>query len=193
MNSSRAAAPKTPSKRNSSSKISHVLRVAHNLGDETHQDNEDDDDITPQLPEHGNIYLGDRDAAADRCLLDQYKITHLLNLAGQEELFAREIQYWSISVEDEPSADISKHFDICREYINYATKRGNVLVYCVAGISRSPCVVMAYLMQQFCGFSLQDATNFVERKRGVSCPNPGFAEQLRTFEKKLKQDRVEFR
>ncbi|CAG8769285.1 16571_t:CDS:2, partial [Cetraspora pellucida] len=63
----------------------------------------------------------------------------------------------------------------------------SVLVHCEMGISRSPTVVIAYIMRSQ-KKSLKDALAFVKEKRSVTRPNTGFYEQLKKFESGLLVD-----
>lgn len=59
------------------------------------------------------------------------------------------------------------------------------LVHCAAGISRSPMVVLGYLMKHG-GLSLEQAYDHVGRERPKINPNYFFREGLKEFEKTLK-------
>ncbi|TPP58912.1 Dual specificity protein phosphatase 10 [Fasciola gigantica] len=65
----------------------------------------------------------------------------------------------------------------------------SVLVHCQAGISRSPALVIAYLMAHS-GLSLRDAYRWVKSKRSVISPNFAFLGQLCDFEADLISGRV---
>ncbi|KAK4173287.1 protein-tyrosine phosphatase-like protein [Triangularia setosa] len=57
-----------------------------------------------------------------------------------------------------------------------------VLVHCDEGVSRSPAIVIAYLMRRNEG-SLRGAMKEVKRRRGCVKPNRNFVEQLKVWEK----------
>ncbi|KAG2490222.1 hypothetical protein HYH03_011347 [Edaphochlamys debaryana] len=61
-----------------------------------------------------------------------------------------------------------------------APGRARVLVHCQAGVSRSPTVVIGWLMHSR-GLSADDATALVRRRRPCADPNEGFAAQLVLF------------
>lgn len=54
----------------------------------------------------------------------------------------------------------------------------------LAGISRSPTIIVAYLMSK-AKMALGDAFDLVKQKRPIIGPNPGFVEQLEEFERQL--------
>jgi dual specificity MAP kinase phosphatase len=67
------------------------------------------------------------------------------------------------------------------------SKEVSVLVHCLAGVSRSVTIVLAYLMYSR-GLSLNDAFTFVRARKPDVSPNFHFMEQLHTFERQLKND-----
>jgi len=58
---------------------------------------------------------------------------------------------------------------------------GKVLVYCSDGMSRSPALVTAYLMETY-GIDFKTALSQVQEKRFCVQPNDGFEQQLIEFE-----------
>lgn len=60
-----------------------------------------------------------------------------------------------------------------------------VLVHCLAGVSRSVTITVAYLMHK-CSLSLNDAFNLVRSRKSNIAPNFHFMEQLHSFEQELK-------
>uniref|UniRef100_A0A8C8RKK6 Dual specificity phosphatase 7 n=1 Tax=Pelusios castaneus TaxID=367368 RepID=A0A8C8RKK6_9SAUR len=77
--------------------------------------------------------------------------------------------------------------DGCKAYYlkdEARTKKCGILVHCLAGISRSVTVTVAYLMQKM-NLSLNDAYDFVKRKKSNISPNFNFMGQLLDFERTL--------
>lgn len=91
--------------------------------------------------------------------------------------------YYTILIEDDKTEDILKHLDDATEFI-YMHK-GEVLVHCAAGISRSATVCIAYLMR-YQGYTLKEALELCQKARPIVEPNEGFMEQLKLFERKIK-------
>lgn len=59
-------------------------------------------------------------------------------------------------IEDVPHEDMVSIFNKSHEYITENRKKTNVLVHCIVGASRSPTVVLSYLMKKW-GMTLEDA------------------------------------
>jgi protein-tyrosine phosphatase len=89
---------------------------------------------------------------------------------------------YSIDIRDKESVDLRPHLEAACVYIERALARGEgVLVHCQQGVSRSPSIVIAYLIRNH-GMSYESALAFVRRKRACVKPNPGFARALVEWE-----------
>lgn len=129
------------------------------------------------------LLLGSQDAAHDLELLRKHKVTHILNVAyGVENAFLSEFTYKTISILDVPETNILSYFPECFEFIEQAKlKDGVVLVHCNAGVSRAAAIVIGFLMSSE-EIEFTSAFSLVKDARPSICPNPGFIEQLRTFQ-----------
>lgn len=91
-----------------------------------------------------------------------------------------------IPVNDVPSANLESYFDYVADLIESNSMRGRrTLVHCVAGISRSASLCIAYLMK-YHRMSLRSAHDHVRSRRPVIRPNTGFWEQLIEYEYSLR-------
>lgn len=63
------------------------------------------------------------------------------------------------------------------------TQENRVLVHCLAGMSRSATIVIAYLLATT-PMTTEEATEFVRSKRRVIRPNYGFTKQLKQYERR---------
>jgi len=65
------------------------------------------------------------------------------------------------------------------EFIKKNRRRGRVLVHCMAGVSRSSSLVIAYLMS--IGHSLESAKQLVKSKRSCVNPYDGFITEIKQY------------
>ncbi|CAH8671917.1 unnamed protein product [Schistosoma rodhaini] len=94
-----------------------------------------------------------------------------------------------VPVEDIESANLRAHFDRVSDRIAAENRRGGkTLIHCMAGVSRSSTLILAYLMRHT-NMSLADAYQHVRSIRPCIQPNPGFWRQLLEYEEKLRGSR----
>ena len=87
----------------------------------------------------------------------------------------------SIDVDDDFRTNIICHFKECILFIEGKDK---IFVHCAAGMSRSPTIVIAYIMWKR-KLRLNEAIKFVKEKRSIISPNDNFMNQLKIFEELL--------
>jgi protein-tyrosine phosphatase len=138
-----------------------------------------------------NLWLGE--LLSERELIEN-NFTHVLSIYDKQPDFIDSphfITKW-INIKDNGSENISDYFEECSEFIhNVLQSGGKIYVHCQFGFSRSPAIVIAYIMRYgICldeprNFSFYDALEFVSAKRPVICPNFGFNISLQKYEKEL--------
>ncbi|KAJ7915036.1 protein-tyrosine phosphatase-like protein [Mycena leptocephala] len=158
---------------------------------------------SPPLPRRGHpqmsgaLYLGSLSAVNDHPLLKAHGITHLVQAleapwappARKEDGFVA----YSIDIRDKESVDLRPHLEAACVYIERALRRGEgVLVHCQQGVSRSPSIVIAYLIRNH-AMSYDAALAFVKRKRACAKPNPGFARALVEWEQSWRRPQAQRR
>jgi protein-tyrosine phosphatase len=126
------------------------------------------------------IYLGDIESAFNKKKLKSLGIKKVLTVmsAFGNHYNEHEFVHKSIEVDDAYDENIIKYFKECLLFMDGYDK---VFVHCAAGMSRSATIVIAYLMWKQ-KMSLNDAFNFVKKKRPVISPNLNFMRQLQTFQ-----------
>lgn len=95
-------------------------------------------------------------------------------------------KYLSFTINDNSANEnLAKYFDEAFNFIESARMGDSgVFVHCNAGLSRSPSIVIAYLMRKY-GLSFEQAFDFVKAKRPCVNPRELFVEQLKAYEKTL--------
>lgn len=102
--------------------------------------------------------------------------------------------YLCVMASDTPDQNLSQYFSVCNDFIHAARLReGNVLIHCLAGMSRSVTVAVAYIMTAT-HLNWKEALKVVRAGRAVANPNTGFQTQLQEFEQfKLPEERRRLR
>jgi dual specificity MAP kinase phosphatase len=148
------------------------------------------------------LFLGNKWDACDEAFLRSNRIGFILNISrdvGTKVTLpqSHQIEIKHIYVRDDPEQDILCHFADAFHFINRSKHAyhnqlsiasecayPNILVHCVHGISRSPTIVIAYLMREE-DRTLCTALEYVRSKRGIISPNLGFLWQLTEYEQWL--------
>lgn len=129
------------------------------------------------------LYLGDMFDANSHAFIHENGIHCIICVAENLKIIVPndKIKVYQYHLQDDYSCNISIFFD---EIIEIIKREGTVLVNCVAGISRSSTIVIAYLMK-YCFLTLKEAFLYVRSKRDQICPNKRFMECLLEYESKL--------
>ncbi|ORY39068.1 phosphatases II [Rhizoclosmatium globosum] len=134
-----------------------------------------------------NLYLGPYACARDRALLASTGITHLLAVADANEAKFMKVHdglvYQHIKVTDSLSENLIPYFPIAKHFLDavLSNPANKVLVYCNNGMSRSPCFVVAYLMEAL-KWDFTTAFGYVQNRRFCISPNDNFKMQLREYQ-----------
>ena len=135
----------------------------------------------------GGLYLGNISAAEDVSNLRKLKIKAVLTVASYTYLSYNKSEipnHRIIPADDYESFDLSVYFTDGIDYLEKNLDSSNVLCHCLAGVSRSATLVIAYLMKKN-KWKFAKALEFVRDKRRIVHPNQGFVRQLLAFEKQL--------
>eukprot|EP01006_Ploeotia_vitrea_P056424 TRINITY_DN68099_c2_g2_i2.p1 TRINITY_DN68099_c2_g2~~TRINITY_DN68099_c2_g2_i2.p1 ORF type:complete len:202 (-),score=2.30 TRINITY_DN68099_c2_g2_i2:1287-1892(-) len=134
------------------------------------------------------LWIGDAAAAANATKLQQHNISHVLNVSREpNSSLGSGVETLQIPICDKIAEPISESFPAVIDFIRKAKESGgSVLVHCKGGVSRSPTVVMAYLMNQY-GMSYKKTMDFVMNKRPRVYPNLGFDLALMQYSEQMQQ------
>nr|XP_012303061.1 dual specificity protein phosphatase 16 [Aotus nancymaae] len=135
-----------------------------------------------------NLYLGCQRDVLNKELMQQNGIGYVLNASNTcpKPDFIPESHFLRVPVNDSFCEKILPWLDESVDFIEKAkASNGCVLVHCLAGISRSATIAIAYIMKRM-DMSLDEAYRFVKEKRPTISPNFNFLGQLLDYEKKIK-------
>ncbi|NXR34128.1 DUS16 phosphatase, partial [Zosterops hypoxanthus] len=135
-----------------------------------------------------HLYLGCQRDVLNKELMQQNNIGYVLNASNTcpKPDFIPESHFLRVPVNDSFCEKILPWLDKSVDFIEKAkASNGRVLVHCLAGISRSATIAIAYIMKRM-DMSLDEAYRFVKEKRPTISPNFNFLGQLLDFEKKIK-------
>lgn len=133
------------------------------------------------------LFLGSKVDSENLELLSKIGVRYILNVTPNIPncLENNGFRYMQIPISDHWSQNLAAFFPQAIEFIDNArNQKCGVLVHCLAGVSRSVTVTVAYLMQKLC-LSLNDAYDFVKKRKSNISPNFNFMGQLLDFEQQL--------
>ena len=133
----------------------------------------------------GGLFIGNYQTIEDSNYLKNNKITHILSLTTYfpktDNIKNLKIKHLHIKAEDSENFDLFPFFEKCSFFIDENLKKGNVLVHCLGGVSRSVSIVIAYFIR-FRNIGFDQGLKFIKEKRPFVDPNDGFVKQLRKYE-----------
>ncbi|KAL2093707.1 hypothetical protein ACEWY4_011019 [Coilia grayii] len=135
-----------------------------------------------------HLYLGSQKDVLNKELMAQHGVTYVLNASNTcpKPEFIQESHFMRIPVNDNYCEKLLPWLDKTNAFIDKAkVSNCRVIVHCLAGISRSATIAIAYIMKTM-GLSSDDAYRFVKDKRPSISPNFNFLGQLLEFEKGLR-------
>ncbi|XP_050435869.1 dual specificity protein phosphatase Mpk3 [Adelges cooleyi] len=141
-----------------------------------------------------DLFLGNATNSEDLEWLKKHRIEYILNVTSDlPNTFEEQgsIKYMQIPISDHIGQNLAGFFPQAIEFIdNGRAQKKGVLVHCLAGISRSVTVMLAYLMAHR-QLSLNEAYNMVLKRKANIDPNFHFMQQLHSFEKQLLDARTQ--
>ncbi|XP_056152535.1 dual specificity protein phosphatase 3 [Lampris incognitus] len=146
------------------------------------------------------VYVGNAFVAQNVMRLQKLGVTHILNAAegnsfmhvntNAEFYSGTGITYHGIPANDTEQFNLSAYFEEGADFIDKALAhnngKGKVYVHCREGYSRSPTMVVAYLMLRH-RMDARVAVATVRHKREIG-PNDGFLRQLCQLSEKLAKE-----
>ena len=139
------------------------------------------------------LYLGSKYAAqVSKPFVKQLNMRFIVNCAAKEcdSPFADFVEYLKLPLEDDLTQEIS--LEVFMDTANFIhnklqesrRNKSSVLVHCVAGRSRSVCIMMAYLIIHL-KWSLAECEAFMKIHRPIAIPNSNFRKLLQQLEQQV--------
>ncbi|XP_067123498.1 dual specificity protein phosphatase 16-like [Centruroides vittatus] len=138
------------------------------------------------------LYLGSQNEALNKEILQNHNITYELNVSTTcpKPDFIQDAHFMRIPVNDNYSEKLLPYFPLAFQFLDKVRESsGSVLVHCLAGISRSPTIAIAYVMHHL-HLNSDDAYRYVKAKRPTISPNFNFLGQLLEYEKQLCREKI---
>jgi len=136
------------------------------------------------------LFIGSESNAKNLEELSSEHIRYIVNVTSHVPLYhSSQFHYYHIPADDTQKQNLLDYFDQAYTFISHAIEnKEKVLVHCVAGISRSPAIVISFLMR-YAHMNMNDAYELVKTKRSIVSPNLNFMGQLLQYEKKLNEQK----
>ncbi|XP_050430340.1 dual specificity protein phosphatase 22-B-like isoform X2 [Adelges cooleyi] len=128
------------------------------------------------------LYIGSLRDSKDLTQLEKNQITHIISILDvPREIYQNKI-YLCIEAIDSPEQNLMQYFSSCNDFIHKARLNDqNVLIHCLAGMSRSVTIAIAYVMS-VTSIKLKYTMRLIKMCRPIASPNKGFSKQLKYFE-----------
>nr|XP_056718363.1 dual specificity protein phosphatase 22-A-like [Euleptes europaea] len=131
------------------------------------------------------LYLGNIRDSEDKENLAKHGITHILSVHNNTKPGLEDMTYLCISASDSSNQNLMQHFKECIKFVHECRLRGgSCLIHCLAGVSRSTTLLVAYLMT-VTNFGWEECLAAIKTIRSYVSPNFGFQQQLQDYEKTL--------
>ena len=129
-----------------------------------------------------NIYLGDVLAAENEDYLKKFNISLVINCAIDYISDYKDLKALELKLYDFEDEELFPKFEYAYKIIKQY-KKTNILIHCMAGVSRSASLVIFYIMKEK-RWNYDKSFEYVQKIRTSIGPNTSFINQLREYYKK---------
>ncbi|XP_066438891.1 dual specificity protein phosphatase 22-A-like isoform X2 [Eleutherodactylus coqui] len=128
------------------------------------------------------LYLGNIRDAEDGESLSKHGITHIVSVHSNAKALLPGMSYLCIAASDSERQNLIQYFKKSNKFIHECRMNGGgCLVHCLAGVSRSTTILVAYLMT-VTALGWEECLSAVKAVRSYVGPNLGFQQQLQEYE-----------
>lgn len=128
------------------------------------------------------MFVGNLADSKDISQLEQNHISHIVSVYDNARRIFKDRQYLLLVAADTPGQNMTQFIPEVNDFVHSARlARSNVLIHCLAGMSRSVFLTASYLVAATT-LTAGDSLRVVRSVRSVASPNPGFLRQLAEWE-----------
>ena len=127
------------------------------------------------------LFLGSYDDALDVDFLTRNEIQTIICVARELIVKSGNIKIYHFPIDEYPNSNIHEYFDPIADLIK-TTK--NVFVHCLAGINRSPAIVIAFLVKHQ-NMSPDEAFLYIKQIRDEIDIDPDFMVRLKKYHSRI--------
>ena len=136
------------------------------------------------------LFLGDKNTVKNSSELLSHEVRLVVSVAGGALQLPAGVEQVRLHVKDDNQDSLLPHLDEAVKLIDQHLSQGStVVVHCQAGISRSPAVIMAYLIR-FKGMTVEEALEVVKRVRPRANPRQKLLDDLIKYQQLCLNNRV---
>jgi protein-tyrosine phosphatase len=128
---------------------------------------------------YANFFLSSDVAPLNRQMMQKNNITHIINLTTDIFYHYDDIIVNHKLIEDTVSTEIINLIIELSNWIRVQKNVKNILIHCNYGISRSPSVLIGFLIMRRIFYTFEAVYDYVRQRRPCVCINTGFKNQLK--------------
>ena len=131
---------------------------------------------------YANIWIGGLEEAYNVSQTAWIQPTHILNCTDRTRVWygENEVKTHRIPLKDDETDDTQLLLDGAAKLEEWVQEGGRVFVHCLGGISRSPSVVIAWMIL-YQGYTFDTAYAHIQKRRDFIRPNEHYVEFLKTL------------
>ena len=128
-----------------------------------------------------NLFLGDKNTARNYSEIEKAGVSLVVSVGGGCLQLPGGVEHVRLHVRDDNQDSLLQHLhDVVKLIEQHVTDGDGVLVHCQAGVSRSPAVVMGYLIR-YRGSTVEEALATVRRVRPRARPREKLMDELHEY------------
>lgn len=127
-----------------------------------------------------NIYVGSAINAASSVIIDEFNFKYVINVTTDvPNYFDEDITYVNIPINDNNNDLIDEYLEkVYRKILEFQNEgKGNILIHCFVGASRSVSVALYYLVKKH-DMTVEEALTYIKHRRYLIHPSETLLDSL---------------